>query len=142
MREIIVIAGLPGSGKSVLGQELALTSGYLFLDDASRNLDPDRDPVLQLSQHAGHAGLILADPMLCDRDGIANAKLLLAKAFPNVPLRFICFENAPDKCRRNIRARADGRQVAGLLAHLSAVWRPEEHTDCELRAVYSPSCEA
>ena len=142
MREIILIAGLPGSGKSFLGRELSQEKGYPFLDDVSRTLDPDRDPVLQLSQYAHLAGLILADPLLCAKDGIANARILLAKAFPGVSVRVICFENDLAVCLHNVKLRADGREVLGLLKTLAAVWNPKEITDCEIRSVYSIPCKA
>jgi hypothetical protein len=142
MRELILIAGLPGSGKSFLGRELSQETGYPFLDDVSRTLDPDRQPVIQLSQYSQHEGLILADPWLCAKDGITNARLLLSKAFPGVSVRLICFENDLAVCLQNVKQRADGREVLGLLKTLAAVWNPKEIKDCELRSVYSLPCKA
>jgi hypothetical protein len=141
VREVILIAGLPGSGKSFLGRELALETGYHFLDDVSRTLDPDRDPARQLSQYSKLPGLVLADPLLCAKEGIANARALLSQAFPLVPVRLICFENDVPACLRNVKARADGRDVVGLIHSLAATWRPQDLKDCEVRRVYSFPCK-
>lgn len=142
MREVVLIVGLPGSGKSFLGREISVNEGYAFIDDASRTLDPDRDPALQLARYAKANGLVIADPLLCAEDGIVNARVILDRAFPGVPVRVICFENDPQACLHNVKARADGREVAELIRALTAVWRPRDLPDCEVRPVYSPSCKA
>lgn len=142
MREIILIAGLPGSGKSFLGTQIAHREGYAFLDDASRHLDLTRGTAEQLLRYADQPGLVIADPFLCLKNGIVNARAILSMAFPSVPVRLICFENDPTQCRRNVNERADDRVVLDFITALSEVWDPRAVPDCEIRAVYSPTCKA
>lgn len=138
MIEIILIAGLPGSGKTHLGKRLSGERGYPFIDDASKTLGTDRQGALEKLRRMGIGnGLIIADPLLCMKHNIANAKSLLKEAFSESKITVICFENDPVACLKNVQARNDGRVVTGLIADLSRQWRPEEIEGCDLRRVYS-----
>ncbi len=140
MREVILIAGLPGSGKSVLGRTLAAEKRYALLDDASYVLKGAKlDSYLHT--YLNEQGLVITDPYLCLTGAIESARAMLKQFFGSVEIKVIAFENNPAQCLENVRARNDGRKVSGLIEVLSRSWQPEKVKDCEVRAVYSSSCK-
>ena len=140
MTEAILIAGLPGSGKTYLGKKLSSETGYLFIDDASKAFGASRAEALSaLQKLKGISGVIIADPLLCYEGSIENAKELLKEALDVERVRLICFKNEPGACLENVKRRDDGRAVSQLIAQLSLTWKPESFKDCELRSVYSGS---
>jgi hypothetical protein len=104
----IFLVGLPGSGKTFLGNKLSKKLNIPFFDDASMNWT-----LSQLKEIKGD--FILADVYLCrekDREAIKS----LGKC------RWIFFENNPEKCMKNVEYRADGRAVMGMIRTMSKIY--------------------
>lgn len=97
--KVILIFGLPGSGKTTLGNALLAESptDTIFLDDLALNpkMVNDFNPEI-------HSRIIIADPMLCEVKEI-DARRLCKKWWPGVKFTFksIYFENDPEACTIN-----------------------------------------
>jgi len=105
---IIFICGLPGSGKTFLGNKLSKKLNIPFFDDASMSWT-----LSKLREIKGD--FILADVYLCrerDREAVKS----LGKC------RWIFFENNPEKCIKNVEYRADGRAVTGMIRKMSKIY--------------------
>ena len=106
--KITLLCGLPCCGKTTLGNELA-KSGTLFVDDISlkglKSIENNVSP------------LIVADVFLCrEKERKAATKLLIEKGYE---IEWIFFENNLEKCLQNMKTRADGRKVEGLIRLLN-----------------------
>lgn len=107
--EIIVIVGLPGSGKTHLAMSLA-DQNSTVIDDFNRDLSR----VAQFEARPTPK-LIITDPLLCkiNRD---TAYRKLSQWFSAIDagdatVEFISFENDPAACWKNIQMRDDGRLI-------------------------------
>jgi predicted kinase len=106
--KITLLCGLPCCGKTTLGNELA-KNGTLFVDDISlKGLKSIKNNV---------SPLIVADVFLCrEKERKAATKLLTEKGYE---IEWIFFENNLEKCLQNMKTRADGRKVEGLIRLLN-----------------------
>jgi len=110
--KIIIIVGLPGSGKSTLGKTLE-DSGYYFIDDIS---------ICGLNKFLNAIEykidkIALADCFLCREKDREKCSAFLSKYTDNI--EWIFFENNPHKCYLNVDRRNDGRLVKDLIHSLS-----------------------
>lgn len=124
-KEIVLLVGLPGSGKSTLGQLLAAEKGIPFLDDLSTTLG--RQALLDILQDTSDEakGCIVADVFLCEEPARAAAQRLVDLYCPTAKATWKFFENAPEKCRRNVQRRqeaGDTRQVDGSIQRFSKTY--------------------
>jgi predicted kinase len=101
-----LLVGLPGSGKSHLGKQLAEQTQGLFLDDVSRTCGVSR-----LWEDFQEETVIVADPSLCRSANRQFAEHYLHKHHVGCQIEWVFFENAPDQCWVNVQARHDGRIV-------------------------------
>lgn len=109
MTKITLLIGLPGSGKSFLGRQLSIQGAY-FIDDISiKGLTSLTDVI------GKHKHIVVSDAFLCCEKYRKAAKKLLQEH----EVEWIFFENNPEKCRRNVIRRNDGRKVDGLIKQLS-----------------------
>jgi hypothetical protein len=108
--KVIFIVGLPCSGKTHLGQEM----DGVFIDDISKR---------GLSTLPSSADLlIISDPFLCRKRDRFIAEQTIKEKYPDCEVDWIFFENAPDKCLKNMKRRfgdGDTRAVRGLVLLLS-----------------------
>lgn len=128
IKEIIFLVGLPGSGKSTLGQKLKNEKEFEFLDDLSVLTE---NAEIYLSQYLTKKvkGLIIADCPFCEEETLKAAENLVRRLFPKATLNIIYFENNVEKCFKNIESRAkkgDTRRVSGYVVQLSKVYSPPE----------------
>lgn len=121
--KIHIIVGMPGAGKTHLGQEL----GCHFIDDLSTLPGSGVGAFMDAPQDADWA---VADVNFCDPQMRAVAKWMLdGPLFPNHELVFHFFENDPEKCRVNVAHRADGRNVEPTIRRFTKVYEiPEGET--------------
>lgn len=131
MNKITLLVGLPGCGKTFLGNELA-KSGAMFIDDISLL---GKFKSLQEAIINNIAHIIVADVFLCRNTERINAVKTIHKITNNYILEWIFFDNDPEQCRENVKNRQDGRLVNGLINQLN-----KEYTIPEgviVRPVYS-----
>ena len=118
MKKIIIIVGLPGSGKTTLIENMK-ELGDLLLDDISRRKTPFEDLVAAI--HDPNAKrIIVSDPLFCHRGNQIDIHDQL-KTYP-VHLDWIFFENDPQQCLINVQHRNDGRDVNGFIYEVSGVY--------------------
>jgi len=119
---ITFIVGLPGSGKSCLGNEM-INENTVFLDDISKlgvekiieNKDKD---------------LVISDVYLCLDDERMKAINVINKLIPDCKINWIYFENNPGQCLKNVERRkkdGDDRHVEELVKLLSKDYKPQEN---------------
>lgn len=127
MQKVIFIVGLPGSGKTFLGNRLqdAFNSAgikNMFLDDASTKdqikivlgLMKSEENFKDLAFDNAEF-LIITDPMLCYKPAQEVAKA----SFSGVTQTWVYFENNPEQCIKNILGRDERVISLGWVEHLS-----------------------
>ena len=124
--KITLLVGLPGSGKSTLGNILAKESDSYFLDDIS-NQTSDINlffaDFFQTHQNIQH--LIVSDVYFCYEKTLKKAQDILNNHFPNAIIDVIYFENSYQKCLNNINYRislGDDRKVLEFLSNTSKIY--------------------
>ena len=129
--KITLLVGLPGSGKSTLGNILAKESDSYFLDDIS-NQTSDINlffaDFFQTHQNIQH--LIISDVYFCYEKTLKKAQDILNNHFPNAIIDVIYFENSYQKCLNNINYRislGDDRKVLEFLSNTSKVYTIPSH---------------
>lgn len=101
---LYVIVGLPGSGKTHLGNELKKNIKVsTFIDDI--------DNVIKLYNAMELGGnIVISDPFLVEKSSRLNLeKIALAHG---AEIRYFFFENDVDKCYNNVVNRKDGRIIS------------------------------
>ena len=119
---------MPGSGKTHLGKELSkVDESIYFFDDASARGKDLVEFLDRVSQEIGT--VIVADVNLCEPLERDSAVEFIRMFNPDTQFEWIYFENDPEKCRRNVSLRCDGRNVEGSIRRFSATYRiPEDVT--------------
>ena len=128
IKEIRLLVGLPGSGKSTLGEKLAKDSLTVFIDDFSM-LTKDAKVYLDTKDFKSIETLIIADCPFCISEVREKAKEVLYEKFQGATISEIFFENDPVKCLKNIKRRqlkGDTRSVENYLLELAKIYRPEK----------------
>ena len=108
--QIILIIGLPGSGKTYLANQL---SGVIIDDIISIDQLPDIVDKL-----------IITDVNFCDASILEQAKEILRKCYKDVEIKCIYFENNATAARKNIKRRNDGRNVEGTIRRFESIYKP------------------
>lgn len=102
-KRAILIVGLPGSGKTFLGKRFE-SKGFYLIDD------PKDLGFLRCSKDK----IVIADPHLCcERNRIRAVDKLKSLGYH---VKVLYFENRPDKCKKLIKHRNDGRIVNGFVS--------------------------
>lgn len=116
--KITFLCGLPGSGKTHLGEHLASLNGnVVYLDDITV-----KGGLKQLIDVLGREEIVVSDVFLCrSRDREAAIKIL-NKIAPQYEIEWVFFENNPDKCLKNMEYRyrkGDPRSVKNMILDMS-----------------------
>ena len=122
--EVILMAGLPGSGKTSYLSRMG-NQGWTTFDDfkiGTRDLKFRTSPRFQTLIDSLRNGkrCLIADIDFCDARSRVEAEHDLRAEIPDLKFRWIFFENNPAACKANIRSRID---------------RPEQTREWELRYV-------
>jgi len=109
--QVLLVAGLPGCGKTTYLQQLAQEGWELFDDfkasarnNSSRFRDSRRYESLIAALRGGR-NCVVADIDFCCAEPRAEAERVLREDVPNVSLKWRFFENDPQRCEVNIRWR-------------------------------------
>lgn len=99
-RRVILIVGLPGSGKTHLGRKLAIEKNSVLIDDPS---DWDYDVLRHVKNL--EPVLVVTDPQLC----ITKARKTAEDRFMSLgyTVSWIFFDNDPAACLANAKRRPD-----------------------------------
>ena len=114
--KLTVVVGLPGAGKSTLVNAMRSSVSGLCCEDFHANALHD-SPLVENSRHYNALledirtgrDCVIADIAFCDPKRRANLHQAIDRQISNSRIEWIYFENAPDKCRRNIERRARER---------------------------------
>lgn len=115
--KITFLVGLPGSGKTYLGELLAANDANVtYLDDISVNGGLNE---LQKAIHVlGAENIVVSDAFLCRQRDREQAVAVLKKMAPAYALEWVFFENAPEKCLRNADYRNKGLGATRLVTRM------------------------
>ncbi len=126
IKKIIGIVGLPGSGKTFLGNELlSIHDNSFLIDDIS--MVPYALEVLD-NAIMRYDVVIFTDPMCCREDVFNSANAYLRKKYPSVILEWSFFENSKDECLENVKIRSDGRAVDSSVTEMSKIYNPPSNS--------------
>lgn len=102
---VVIIIGLPGSGKTELLKKYQ-TDNYEIDDDFIFNFF---DGYLIKNIQAGNR-IVLTDPRLCLPNIFKHYISIIEEHISRSNIKLIVFENNPEQCIRNIKNRNDGRR--------------------------------
>ena len=121
MKSIILLIGLPGSGKTHYGNSL-ISSKNKFIDDI-KEFSSISDALKEYDE------LIVSDPYLCIDYYRECAVKLFKENFPEISLKWIFWENNPEKAYKNVVNRNDGRVISkNFVFDLSKKYNPPNIT--------------
>ena len=138
--ELILIAGLPGSGKTTLAENMAKNmtsqgiSNLLISDPMNATLLLAQ---LDKCKKYTYKNLIFESTYLCDKSERTNLLEYLKKqGLSFAQIKWICFKNEPDRCYLNTSARNDGRDVTETIRYMSKIYTYPD--DASIIDVYTP----
>jgi len=111
--EIILIVGLPGSGKTYLANQLNKNKEYIVVDD-----------ITSISQLPQKGNIIICDVNFCDDRILKIAIDKLFSMYPKHNIRCIYFENNSKVASQNVKNRNDGRNVKGTIRRFEKIYNP------------------
>lgn len=121
-KEIILIIGLPGSGKT----EYARTLNIPVIDDPEVNYPTQREMLIRVKELlSDNLKICITTPSLCNTYIRKGAEKLLTKK-TKAKISFIFFANDPEQCRINVAARNDGRKVEEYISRLTETYNPPQ----------------
>ena len=105
--EVILLIGLPGSGKTWTAHNVYAPKGYMVVDDP-KSIHTVRE-VLSNAKATGAPGVVVADPHLTSPTALSKALEFFQGQGATVTC--VWFENDLAAAAKNIQHRADGRQI-------------------------------
>lgn len=124
MLKIIMIVGLPGSGKTTLGSSFVKENpNSLFIDDISKLTNDAKEYLEKLKkENVSCENLLIADVFFCQKEVREKANQVIREVFPGSEIKLVFFENNIEKCNKNVEQRTklgDDRKVSELIISLS-----------------------
>lgn len=131
---LIIIIGLPGSGKTTLSNELK-DEGYEVYDDFITHFYNG-----QVIQSIKEGKLVcLNDPRLCSYKIFERQMDTILKYITKDKIKLILFENNPEKCLQNIQARDDERKgIVDTINHYTKIYDLKKYHDYNQNVLLVP----
>lgn len=108
MTKVSIIVGLPGSGKTTLGNKLKKQKDAFLIDDIK-----DKGEIEKAIKEK-HQFIVITDPYLIFKKNRTNAKKhILSLGIKEI--EWIFFENNKEKCLKNVKKRNDNRKVENFI---------------------------
>lgn len=117
MTEIIILVGMPGSGKTFHIQnyykDYVAYDDIMFFDKSKLNRNDKK--------------VVFATPYFCNKNILEEFVLNIEVFYNSKNIKVMYFENNYDKCLKNIKKRNDGRACFGFLNRLSKTYEPPKY---------------
>lgn len=129
MAKLIIVIGLPGSGKSYyLRQLLKSNEVSAYYDDYQKDsYNESSNPYLSknygqlLTQLINGDIIAIADIMYCQQDKLAAVIESINHVIPNIEIDMRYFENDPEKAIASIRSRSRSGRVESEIAYVNEI---------------------
>lgn len=133
---LIIVVGLPASGKTTYCQELSLRHNTVFYDDCLDYLYTDMSIIDNLENGSL---VILTDPRFCCVETLNNVIkylrnscivfTIIAKRNPCIAIKLILFTNDPEACIHNSRSRDDKLGMINTIRRLSLSYNLDNYSE-------------
>jgi len=105
-KQVIIVIGLPGSGKTFFCQDICSAHGHKLFDDFLNNFyDGELLEALQLGNK-----VCINDPRLCQYPIFEKYMTIFSNYVGHDNIHVYLFENDPDQCTKNIIRSNDTRK--------------------------------
>lgn len=124
--EIIIVVGLPGSGKTTYVQNTYNQDNILIIDDFNNN----QAKICELKKY--HEKLVIIDPLLClsfiNKEKVEEMFQKLVEKDFLANFSWHVFENNLESCLENIKNRDDRVISKGFVIDLSREYNPLKYS--------------
>jgi guanylate kinase len=120
MSKLIMIVGLPCSGKTTYINKYFVDKNYIIFDDMIKEKGNTKEAVIEALNKNNN--VVVADPYLVMQDIRTAAKHSIQSKVKDVKIFWIYFENNLTKCLKNLERRikkGDNRKVKEFIKSLS-----------------------
>ena len=131
--KLIIIIGLPGSGKTTYFHEKLKPLGFLFFDDFVSSMCNGK--MIQAIKD-GTTDVCIADPRLCNFEIFKGVMKVIEDYIDKSVIKIILFENDKNKCLLNASKRAD-KNVNKAIEFNSKIYNPDNYKDynCKIEEI-------
>ncbi len=134
MLKIIMIVGLPGSGKTTWGSSFVKENpNSFFIDDISIVTKNAKEYLEKLKkENIFCENLLISDVFFCQKEVREKATQVIKEVFQESQIKLVFFENNIEKCNKNVEQRTklgDDRKVSELIISLSKKYSIPEDTE-------------
>ncbi len=123
--KLIIIIGLPGSGKTTYFHEKLKPLGFLFFDDFVSSMCNGK---MIRAIKDGTNDVCIADPRLCNFEIFRRVMKVIEDYINKSAIKLILFENDKNKCLLNACKRAT-KNVDKAIEFNSKIYNPDYYKD-------------